>query len=86
MGKEFAFGRICPPYPFQKIHDGLLLFLPRYHGLCDVLVVSVQADTLLFFFRLHPVGHPFISIVITAGIVLLKYVSTFSVQYFSQMF
>ena len=36
-------------------------------------------------FRLHPVGRPFIGVVVTAGLVLLKYVGPLSVQRISQI-
>ena len=44
MGKKFALCRVCLLHPLQKLHDGLLLLLSRHHSLCDVLMVSVQAD------------------------------------------
>ena len=47
MGEEFALGRIRPPHPLQELHDGLLLLLPRHHGLGDVLMVSVHAGARL---------------------------------------
>ena len=43
VGEKFALCRVCLPHPLQKLHDGLLLLLSRHHGLCDVLMVSVQA-------------------------------------------
>ena len=39
----------------------------------------------VFLFRLHPIGHPFIGVVIAAQLVLFKYVGPLPVQRLSQM-
>ena len=36
-------------------------------------------------FRLHPVGHPLIGVVVAAGLVLLEYIGPFPVQRLPQM-
>ena len=40
----------------------------------------------VFLFRFYPVSHPLIGVVVTAGLILLKYIGPFSGQCFSQMF
>ena len=40
----------------------------------------------IVFFRLHPVSHPLVCIVITAGFILLKNIGPFPVQRLSQIF
>ena len=45
MGKELAFCRVGPPYPFQQLQNGLLLLFPRHGDFRDVLMVSAQAGS-----------------------------------------
>ena len=74
--------RVRLPNILQAFNDDMLVDAELPIPACTYLRRDVL-ETLLF--RLHPVGHPFVGVVIAAGLVLLEYVGPFALQRFSQM-
>ena len=74
--------RVRLPDILQAFYDDVLADAELPVPACAHLRRDVL-EALLF--RLHPVGHPFVGIVIAAGLILLEYVGPLPVQRASQM-
>ncbi len=73
---------ICIPDIFQIPDDDMLANAEFPVPACAYLRRNILK---IIFFRLHPIGYPFICIIIAAGFVLFKNICPVSVHRFSEM-